>query len=38
MGILVLGSGLVTLLAPWLMRVPILQGVLATLGCHGIPA
>ena len=36
-GILVFGSGLTTLLAPWLMQVPILHGVLASLGCHGIP-
>jgi len=37
-GILVMGSGVVTLLAPWLMQVPILHGVLATLGCHGFSA
>jgi uncharacterized protein len=37
-GILVFGSGLVTLLAPWLLQVPVLHGVLAALGCHGVPA
>ena len=37
-GILVFASGLLTLLAPWLLHVPVLHGVLAALGCHGIPA
>ena len=37
-GLLVFVSGLMTLAAPWLMRVPILHGVLGVLGCHSIPA
>lgn len=37
-GILVLGSGLLTLAAPWLAQMPVLHGVLAALGCHAIQA
>lgn len=34
MACLVLGAGLLTLAAPWLMQVPALHGVLAALGCR----
>lgn len=36
--ILVLGAGLVTLAAPWLMKVPVLHSVLSALGCVALPA
>ena len=36
-GMLVLGAGVVTLLAPWLMRVPALHGILSALGCVTFP-
>ena len=36
-GILVLGAGLLTLAAPWLMRAPALHGVLQALGCRSLP-
>lgn len=32
-GVLMLIAGLLTLCAPWLMRIPALHGILATLGC-----
>lgn len=35
---LVLTAGLLTLAAPWLMRVPVLHGVLSALGCRSLPA
>lgn len=35
---IVLAAGLLTLLAPWLMQVPALHGVLAALGCRTLPA
>lgn len=38
MGSLVLGAGLLTLAAPWLMRVPALHGWLLLLGCVPLPA
>lgn len=34
----VLSAGLITLAAPWLMRVPALHGVLGALGCQPLPA
>lgn len=34
---LVLGLGLLTLAAPWLMQVPALHGLLAALGCQPLP-
>lgn len=37
-GSLVLAAGLLTLLAPWLMRIPALHGPLAALGCSPLPA
>lgn len=36
-GLLVVGSGLLTLAAPWLMRLPAMHGVLAALGCRSLP-
>ncbi|MBB1061216.1 sulfite exporter TauE/SafE family protein [Marilutibacter spongiae] len=36
--LLVLAAGLLTLSAPWLMRVPALHGLLAALGCGSLPA
>ena len=33
--VLVLGAGLLTIAAPWLMQVPALHGPLAALGCRG---
>lgn len=36
-GMLVLGAGLLTLSAPWLMQVPALHGALAALGCRPVP-
>lgn len=38
LGSLVLLAGVVTLVAPWLMRVPALHGPLAALGCMPLPA
>lgn len=35
-GWVVLGSGLLTLTAPWLMHSPAIHGVLATLGCRSL--
>jgi sulfite exporter TauE/SafE len=35
---LVLLAGVLTLAAPWLMRVPALHGVLSALGCRSLPA
>ncbi|HSR64881.1 MAG TPA: sulfite exporter TauE/SafE family protein, partial [Xanthomonadaceae bacterium] len=35
-GVLV-GSGALTLLAPWLAHAPALQGALAALGCRSLP-
>ena len=37
-GLLVIASGLLTLAAPWLMQVPAMYGLLATLGCRSLPA
>jgi hypothetical protein len=34
---LVLGAGVMTLAAPWLMQVPQLHGLLAALGCRSLP-
>ncbi|MFT4178403.1 MAG: sulfite exporter TauE/SafE family protein [Thermomonas sp.] len=36
-GLLVLGAGLLTIAAPWLMQVPALHGVLTALGCRSLP-
>lgn len=36
-GLLVLGSGVLTIAAPWLMQVPALHGVLEALGCRSLP-
>jgi sulfite exporter TauE/SafE len=36
--LLVLGSGLMTLAAPWLMQLPAMHGVLSALGCRSLPA
>ncbi|QNN47284.1 sulfite exporter TauE/SafE family protein [Thermomonas brevis] len=36
-GLLVIASGLLTLAAPWLMRLPAMHGVLAALGCRSLP-
>jgi len=38
MGGIILSAGLLTLAAPWLMRVPALHGALAALGCVQLPA
>jgi hypothetical protein len=35
-GLLVVGAGLLTLAAPWLMRLPAMHGVLAALGCRSL--
>lgn len=35
LAVLVLGAGLLTIAAPWLMQVPALHGPLAALGCRG---
>jgi uncharacterized protein len=35
---LVLAAGVLTLTAPWLMRVPALHSLLAALGCGSLPA
>ncbi len=35
-GLLVLGSGLLTIAAPWLMQLPVLHGVLEVLGCRSL--
>lgn len=35
---LIVAAGLLTISAPWLMRVPALHGVLAALGCQPLPA
>lgn len=37
-GLLVLGAGLLTLAAPWLMQVPAMHGLLSALGCLPLPA
>lgn len=37
-GLLVFTAGLLTLLAPWLMQVPALHGILQALGCRTLPA
>lgn len=37
-GLLVAGSGVLTLAAPWLVHAPLLHGVLAALGCRSLPA
>jgi len=34
---MVLLAGLLTLSAPWLMRVPVLHGALSALGCGSLP-
>ena len=36
-GVIVLGSGLLTLAAPWLMHAPAMHHVLAALGCRSLP-
>ena len=36
-GLLVVGSGLLTIAAPWLMRMPAMHGILAALGCRSLP-
>lgn len=36
-GLLVLGSGVLTIAAPWLMQVSALHGVLEALGCRSLP-
>lgn len=36
-GLLVVASGLLTLAAPWLMRLPAMHGVLVALGCRSLP-
>lgn len=36
-GLLVVGSGLLTLAAPWLMQMPAMHGILAVLGCRSLP-
>lgn len=36
-GVLVIGSGLLTIAAPWLMRMPAMHGVLEALGCRSLP-
>jgi hypothetical protein len=36
-GLLVVGSGLLTLAAPWLMQIPAMHGILAVLGCRSLP-
>ena len=36
-GLLVIGSGVLTIAAPWLMRLPALHGVLEALGCRSLP-
>lgn len=36
-GLLVVGSGLLTLAAPWLMQMPAMHGILAALGCRSLP-
>lgn len=36
-GLLVIAAGILTLAAPWLMRVPALHGILAMLGCRSLP-
>lgn len=36
-GALVIGAGLLTLAAPWLVHAPLLHGVLGALGCRSLP-
>ena len=36
-GVLVIASGLLTIAAPWLMRLPAMHGVLEALGCRSLP-
>lgn len=36
-GLLVIASGLLTLAAPWLMRLPAVHGALEALGCRSLP-
>ena len=36
-GMLVIASGLLTIAAPWLMRMPAMHGLLAALGCRSLP-
>lgn len=36
-GVLVIGSGLLTIAAPWLMRMPAMHSVLEALGCRSLP-
>lgn len=36
-GVIVLGSGLLTLAAPWLMHAPVMHDVLTALGCRSLP-
>lgn len=36
-GLLVIAAGLLTLAAPWLMRLPAMHGVLLALGCRSLP-
>lgn len=38
LGLLVIAAGALTLLAPWLMQVPALHGLLAALGCRTLPS
>ncbi len=37
-GVLVIGAGLLTMAAPWLMQLPAMHGILAALGCRSLPA
>ena len=37
-GVLVIGAGLLTIAAPWLMQLPAMHGILAALGCRSLPA
>jgi sulfite exporter TauE/SafE len=36
-GVLVVGAGLLTIAAPWLMQLPAMHGILAALGCRSLP-
>ncbi len=35
-GLLVIASGVLTIAAPWLMRLPMMHGILAALGCRSL--
>ena len=36
-GVLVIAAGLLTLVAPWLVQLPAMHGVLQALGCRSLP-